>query len=178
VECDFAVALGGHLFEVLVPGFARIEAKLLGRLTKQCIPGALHVIGGKGLAVVPFDAFAQPEAQLGLGRVPRPLARQIRHDRGEAGLRYVLIEHDEIVEEAHRRAKRRNRHFLVQRQARRAVEMIHPQRPARLLRQRGIGDEQCHQQSARRRERSKPLHHCCFFMRGILKFRPAARSNG
>src|SRR3974377_1863804 len=109
------VVLDGHLLEVLVPGFAWIEAKLVVRFAEQGIPSALYVIGGKGLAVVPFDALMQTETQLGLGRVPRPFGRQVRHDRVEAGLRYVLIEHDEIVEEAHRRAARRKGDFFVTR---------------------------------------------------------------
>ena len=57
------VAFHGHLFEVLVPGLARIEAKFLVRFAEQSIPGALYVVGGKGLAVVPFDAVMEAEAQ-------------------------------------------------------------------------------------------------------------------
>ena len=128
------VALDGHLFEVLVPGLARVEAKLLGRFAEQRIPGALHVIGGKGLAVVPFDALVQPETQLGFGRIPRPLGRQIRHDRSKSRLCHVLIEHDEIVEETHRRPESRVGYFFMERQAGRAVEMVHSKHATRLLR--------------------------------------------
>src|SRR5438477_10631461 len=95
---DLIVAFRSDLLEVLVPGLAWIEAKFLVRLAEQRIPGALHVIGGKRPPVVPSDAVVQPETQLGLGRVPRPFGRQIRHDRLEAGLRYMLIKVDHIVE--------------------------------------------------------------------------------
>ena len=64
------VGVDGYFLEVLIPGFARIETKLIVRFTKQGIPGALDVIGGKGLAIVPFDAVMQAETQLGFRRVP------------------------------------------------------------------------------------------------------------
>jgi hypothetical protein len=53
---------------------ARIEAKLLVRLTEQGVPGAFYVIGGKGLAVVPLDPLVQSE-QLSFGRIPGPFYR-------------------------------------------------------------------------------------------------------
>jgi hypothetical protein len=59
------VAFDDHLLEILVPGSARIEAKLFVRSPKQRIPGAFDVIGAKGLAVMSFDTLVQPESQLG-----------------------------------------------------------------------------------------------------------------
>ena len=55
------ISVGGDPFEVLVPGLARIGAQLLRRSAEQRVPGAFDVIGGEGLAVVPFDAVAQAE---------------------------------------------------------------------------------------------------------------------
>src|SRR5215469_4342261 len=97
------IAIGGDLVEVLVPGLAGIRAQLLLRLAEQQVPGAFDVIGGKGLAVVPFDALAQPECQFGAVLVPRPIGGQIRDDRLQAVLRHVLLIQDKIVEDAHHR---------------------------------------------------------------------------
>src|SRR5262249_5612494 len=55
------ISVSGDRFDVLVPSLTRIGAQLLLRLAKQQIPGAIDVIGGKGVAVVPFDAAAQAE---------------------------------------------------------------------------------------------------------------------
>src|SRR5207244_9667185 len=60
-------------FEVLVPGLPRIGAQLLLRSAEQQVPGAFDVIGGEGMAVVPFDALAQPERQFSAVFVPRPI---------------------------------------------------------------------------------------------------------
>src|SRR6202011_4062435 len=81
-EGDLVVALDGHLVEVLVPGLARIEAKFLVRFAEQSIPGALYIVDGKWLSVMPFDTVMEAEAQLGLRSVPRPPARKLRHARG------------------------------------------------------------------------------------------------
>src|SRR5215472_16024631 len=70
MEGDLKVTVRGHLFEIFVPGFTRINAKILARFAGQQVPGALDVFGGKTLAVVPCDAFPQPECQLGLVLVP------------------------------------------------------------------------------------------------------------
>jgi len=59
----------------------------------------------------------------------------------------MLIKHDEIVEETHRRTERCKGHLFVQRQAGRAVEMIQSQDAARLLRERGATDRDYGQQS-------------------------------
>ena len=60
---DLVVAIGGHLAEVVVPGFAGIDAKLFVRLVGQHVPGAFDVCGGKGLAVVPLNALPQRQSQ-------------------------------------------------------------------------------------------------------------------
>src|SRR5262249_18031551 len=57
--------VGGHFIEVVVPRLARIETKPLPRLAGEQIPGALDILGGEGLAVVPFDPLAQWESQFG-----------------------------------------------------------------------------------------------------------------
>ena len=92
------ITVGGDRFDVLVPGLARIGAQFLRRLAEQQVPGALDVIGSEGVAVVPFDAFAQPKRKFAAVLVPRPIRGQIRNDRLQAVLRYVLVVHDEIVE--------------------------------------------------------------------------------
>src|SRR5207237_4894949 len=69
---DLVIAIGGHFPQITVPGFARVDAQLFARLAGQKIPGALDVGGSERLAVVPFDALAQRENQLGAFLVPRP----------------------------------------------------------------------------------------------------------
>src|ERR1700730_5399418 len=80
-ERGLKIAVGGDLFEVPVPGLAGIDAQFFARLPGEEIPGAQHVLRGKGFAVVPFDPFAQSEGQVGLVLVPGPLAGEVRHDR-------------------------------------------------------------------------------------------------
>src|SRR5271169_2115598 len=133
MEGDLMIAVCGHLREISVPGLAGIEAQLLARLAGQQIPSTLDILGGEGLAVVPFDALTQREGQLSPFLVPRPARGQIRHDRAQAVLWNVLIEHDEIVEHAHHRPVDRDRRFLEKRHARRTVEMADFQNAALLL---------------------------------------------
>jgi hypothetical protein len=45
----------------------------------------------------------------------------------------VLIEHDEVVEDPHRRARRDGVDLLVHRQARRRVDGMHPEDATRFL---------------------------------------------
>jgi hypothetical protein len=70
VERHLVIAVGADLLQILVPDLARIDPKLFARLAGEQVPGALHVFPRKGLAVVPFDAFAQPKRQLCLVLVP------------------------------------------------------------------------------------------------------------
>jgi hypothetical protein len=100
---------------------------------EQQVPGAFDVRGGERLAVVPIDPLAQREGQLGPVFTPRPSGRQIRHHRCDAVLLYVLVEHDEVVEDPHRRARRDGVDLLVHRQAWRRVDGMNPQNAARFL---------------------------------------------
>ena len=59
MEGDLVIAVRADLFEVAIIRFERIDAKLVARLFKQEVPGALDVLGSERLAVVPFDALAQ-----------------------------------------------------------------------------------------------------------------------
>jgi len=127
------VAARDHLLDIAVPGFARIDAKLLARLAAQQVPGAFDVLGREGLAVMPFDAVTQREGQLGALFVRRPTGGQIRDDRARAVLRHVLIVDDEIIETPHHRPQCRGRRFLEERHARRAVEMRNLEDTARFL---------------------------------------------
>jgi hypothetical protein len=137
------ISLGGDPFDVLVPGLARIGAQFLRRLAEQQVPGAFDVIGRERMAVVPFDALAQPERQLAAVLVPRPVGRQIRDDRLQAVLCHILLIHDEVVEDAHHRPVDRARRLLVHRHARRAVEMGHPQDAALFLRKCRVSPGHC-----------------------------------
>jgi hypothetical protein len=49
---------------------------------------------------MPLNAFAQLERELGVPLVPRPLTREIGHDRIQTSLRFLLIIHYQIVEYA------------------------------------------------------------------------------
>src|SRR5947209_20606903 len=95
---DLGVAVDRHLVEIAVPGFAWIDPQLFARLAADHVPGALDVSGAERLAIMPFDALAQREGQLRPLLVPRPAGGQIRHDRGEAVLLHMLVEHHEIVD--------------------------------------------------------------------------------
>jgi hypothetical protein len=72
VEDRLVVAVGGDLFEIAVPGFARVDPEPLGGFAEQQFPRAFDVGGGKRLAVVPLDALPQHEFELRLIVVPRP----------------------------------------------------------------------------------------------------------
>ena len=82
---------------------------------------------------MPFDALAQFEGQRFAVFAVAPALGQIGHDRGEAVLRHMLIEHDQIVEHPHHRAQRGDRRFLVDRHRGRAGDERDPQDPAVLL---------------------------------------------
>src|SRR5580692_7598721 len=64
-ESDLVVAVRGHLLDIAIPGFSRIDAKLLARLAAQQVPRAFDVLGREGFAVMPLDALPQGESQLG-----------------------------------------------------------------------------------------------------------------
>jgi hypothetical protein len=68
---DLVIAIGGDCVEVAVPGLAaRIDPELLARFPGQHVKGALDILGHERLAVVPGDALAQQEGQLGPVLVP------------------------------------------------------------------------------------------------------------
>src|SRR5207244_7980180 len=89
-EGDLVVTVRSHLLDIAVPGFARVDAKLLARLAAQQIPGAFDVLSGEGSAVMPFDALAQREGQLGPFLVRGPAGGQIGDDRLHAVLRAMM----------------------------------------------------------------------------------------
>src|SRR5437764_11489486 len=62
-ERRLIIAIGGDLREVVVPGLARVDAKLLGCLALQQIPRAFDVSGGEPLAVMPLHALAQMKGE-------------------------------------------------------------------------------------------------------------------
>ena len=89
------------------------------------VPGAFDVCGGERLAVMPFDALAQREGQL--GAVLAPWTSSVARS-GTIDCRlfcaHVLVVHDEIIEHPHHRPHRAARRLLEDRHARRAVEMV------------------------------------------------------
>src|SRR5204862_7761740 len=64
------IAVGRDVVEVAVPALARVAAELLLAPAEQQIPGALPVLGGERLAVMPFDTRAQLEGELGAVLAP------------------------------------------------------------------------------------------------------------
>jgi len=106
------IAIGGQGIEIVVPGFARVDAKLVVPSSGQQIPCAFDVFGGKWLAIMPFDAVAQRHCQLGALFIPTPLCRQIRDDRLRAVLRHLLLEYHQIVEDPHHWPVDGERRFL------------------------------------------------------------------
>src|SRR3984893_4055317 len=98
MESDLMITVRGHLIDIAVPGFARIYAKLLGRLAAQRVQGAFASPSRERLAVVPSHAVAQREGQFGSFLVRGPAGGQIRDDRPHAVLWYVLPVHYEVIE--------------------------------------------------------------------------------
>ena len=102
------------------------------------------------------------EGQRGPRLVPRPVAGEIRYDRGEAVLRHVLVEHDEVVEHAHQRNTGGDRRFLVDRHARRAGKAGHLQHAAGLFRDGRAADSGDQTRNARRQKyANSPGHQRC-----------------
>ena len=158
-KSSLVVAVRGDLFDVVVPGLARIEAELLARLAGQHVPSAFDVVRGEGFAVVPFDVLAQMERQLLAILAGRPVGGEVRHDRRQAVLRHVLIVHNEVVEHPHHRDLGRIRSLFQDRHAGRAVAVVNFQDPARFLRHRRVRTEHAGQNAAKYDESSnKTLH--------------------
>ena len=65
-ESDLMIAVGDDFFQVLPPNCPRVLAEVVRVLAGELVPSALNVFGREGLTVVPFDALAQREPQLGL----------------------------------------------------------------------------------------------------------------
>jgi hypothetical protein len=142
---DLPVAVRGHPRKIVVARFARIDAQFLGAGLHIEIPGAFDVPSGERLAVVPFDALPQLEGQVVPVLTPRPARGEIGHDRSQAVLRHLLVEHDQVVEHPH------DRQFGVgelfeHRQARDALGVVDPQGTAALLGECGSADRDGDQQ--------------------------------
>ena len=134
MESHLAVAIGRDLIEIPIPRGAGILAQLLGfAAAGQHVPGALHVGGGEGLAVVPFGVADQLEGEVLAVGAPAPALGEVGTDRLQAVLGNLLIEQHEIVVEAHERHDRRGRGLLVDRGAGRVVLEVHLHDTAALL---------------------------------------------
>src|SRR5260221_6177533 len=100
MEGDLVVAFGSDGVEIAVPALARVDAQFLGRLALQQIPGAFDIGGGDRLAVVPFDALAQWQGQLGTLLMPGPAGCEFRDNRLWTVLRDVLAIDHKVVEDS------------------------------------------------------------------------------
>ena len=121
MECRLHRAVHGDLFEVGEPGLSRTFADFAGFEAGNRVPGAFHVGGGEGLAVVPFHSVTQGEGQFGLAVVPAPGGGKFRDDCIEAVLRLVLIVDAQIVGQRHEREDDGGRRLLLDGGAGRAV---------------------------------------------------------
>ena len=119
--------------QVLEPDLARALAEIVGFLVDTRFQVQTHVLGRERLAVVPCHTLAQLEGELGAARVPSPAFRQIGDDRLRAVAGFHRIEQHEIVEHRHGRHDRRDRRFLVDRQARGIGADVAAQRAAGFL---------------------------------------------
>src|SRR5215472_1244148 len=108
-KCDLEIAVWGHLFNIAVPGSARVDAQLLISSAGEELPGAFYVLRSERLAVMPFDALTQWENQLSPFLIRRPAGSEFRDDRPHAVLRHVLIVDDEVIEDPHHRPDCRGR---------------------------------------------------------------------
>ncbi len=156
VERHLVVAVDRHLLEVFVPGLAEVLAQPVLGLLRQKVPGAFHVRGRERLAVMPFDAFPQREAQRLVVVAPLPLGREFRDDGVRVVQRLVLIVDDQIVEDGHERRDRGDGRFLVERTARRRGDTGKLQHPARFLSHRRSGRNRRHRQPDRRQTNPDP----------------------
>ena len=135
MERGLGVAVGGDLLDVGPPGRTRIAPELgLALAAQQQVEGAGDVLGAERLAVVPLHALAQGEHQLPVVVLPLPLGGEVGHDRLEAVLRRVLVEHHEVVVERHERHGDGHRRLLVDRGAGRRVHVLDPEHAAGFLR--------------------------------------------
>ena len=133
-EGRLEVAVDRDLLQIVPPDRARVLAEVVGVLAGQLVPGALHVLGGEGLAVVPLDAGMQLEGELGLGRVPGPAVGEVGNDGLGRVERLLLVVDDEVVEDAHERLDGGDRGLLVDGSAGKIVAVVDAQRAALLLR--------------------------------------------
>jgi hypothetical protein len=121
-EGRLEIAVDGDFAQVLIPDRTRVLAEVLNvALADQHMPGALHVLGGERLAVMPLHALSQLERQLLLAVVPGPALREIRHDRLGVFVLLGVIEDDQIVVDRHVRNGDRDGRLFQDRCAGRVV---------------------------------------------------------
>ena len=159
VKSRLVISVGGDPIEVPVPRFAGIYAEFASRLAEQHVPGALDVLGGERMPVMPMNTLAQVKGQFSAVLVPRPVGGEVRHDRSEGVLRGMLVENDEVVEHRHHWRDGRNRHFFERRHAGRAVAMGNLENASRFLRRCGPNSEAGKEKRSCRRKPSKLLYH-------------------
>ena len=132
------MSFGADPIQVAVPRLARIGAQFVCGGAEDQVPGAFDVRGGEGLAVMPAHSLPELKGQLGHIGIPRPFGRQIGLDRVDPVLRHVLPEENQVVEDRHHRVLGRIERLLVDRHARRAVVLKHPEHTAVLFHRRRL----------------------------------------
>src|SRR5262252_7130266 len=125
---------------------------------------------------MPLDPLVQRKSQFITFLAPAPLGGEFGYDRIGSVLRLVLLEHDEIVEYAHRRPVYRGRRLLKHRHARGTVEMADFENAALLLRRCGPNRQQ---KRARGREHAEiALHRHLPPVRGAGRMDPRSPPAG
>src|SRR5262249_42923415 len=92
------VAVDGHVPKVCPPYAARVFAEIIVGLAVEPMPGALNILRGERLAVVPFDTLPKLECEAGAALIPRPALGKLGNDRIDATDRLHRVKHDEPIE--------------------------------------------------------------------------------
>src|SRR5712672_799556 len=90
-----------------------------------------------------------------------------------AVLRYILLVDNEIVEDRHHRPLGENRRFLVDRHARRAIRVVHPENAPLRLSERRLEGAQSNEEPADGDKCTQVARHLSLPVRASRGFRPA-----
>src|SRR5262245_62480149 len=129
------VTVDGHFPEVCPPHSARVFAEIIFGLAVEPVPGALNVLRGKRLAIVPFDTLPKLECEAGAVLVPRPALGKLGNNRIDATDRLHRVKHDEPIEDGASSHHGRETDLLQARQARGVRADVHAMRSPVLLRE-------------------------------------------
>jgi len=129
------VTVDGHFPEVCPPHSARVFAEIIFGLAVEPVPGALNVLRGERLAIVPFDTLPKLECEAGAVLVPRPALGKLGNNRIDATDRLHRVKHDEPIEDGASSHHGRKTDLLQDRQARGVSADVHAKRSPVLLRE-------------------------------------------